>query len=480
MLKGLTNDIIYKHASYSNFSNAYNALFNNKSVNNNERNCLQYKRLCEAWLYYNLLTFIKEENGILFDYNAPFIQDLDSELKRLKDSYYSLFKRKWMNHINGKQCKHPNCSVALNLDGDHKVTRLTCLYNKNMKKTNEFNSEALLSCPETPVRKSYYCEAHINEDKNLDFMIDGKAISINLQDIKPTCMRKLKKVGKNDMKIHDTFLDENGTVLYLVTCGGKLYWLEEKNIDKEILVNFLSFWGQSNAKDSESICKIRKDLDNSFPCKNKTRTKGVLLGVFNCGIIGAYSEIFNDESLFQVSLFVLDMLYEVPNFIIYDDACHLHPYLMRHQNLLDVRLKKLEKIKFSIDRLHIHNHTRKICQEYNSDKHKELKGINSVVCEETNYWFSGFKHIMKHMNYERFNFYLYIIFNSYNEEKIQLNKVKKYKKTQITTSKSNSDSNSNSDTSFGSSNSSVEEENSVESEDYSAKSISASGFGILH
>jgi hypothetical protein len=87
---------------------------------------------------------------------------------------------------------------------------------------------------------------------------------------------------------------------------------------------------------------------------------------------------------------------------------------------------------------------------------------------------------MKHMNYERFNFYLYIIFNSYNEEKIQLNKVKKYKKTQITTSKSNSDSNSNSDTSFGSSNSSVEVENSVESEDYSAKSISASGFGILH
>jgi hypothetical protein len=54
-------------------------------------------------------------------------------------------------------------------------------------------------------------------------------------------MFKLKKVGKNDMKIHDTFLDENGTVLYLVTFGGKLYWLEEKNIDKEILVNFLSF-----------------------------------------------------------------------------------------------------------------------------------------------------------------------------------------------------------------------------------------------
>jgi hypothetical protein len=89
--------------------------------------------------------------------------------------------------------------------------------------------------------------------------------------------------------------------------------------------------------------------------------KGSFIRFFNCGFIGAYCEIFNDESLFQVSLFVLDMLNEVPNFIIYDDACHLHPYLMSPQNLFDVSLKKLENIKFSIDRLHIH--TRNICQE---------------------------------------------------------------------------------------------------------------------
>jgi hypothetical protein len=106
--------------------------------------------------------------------------------------------------LGEKKCiistKFDKCLFFKNLlEKKSSSNRFTCLYNKNKKKTIEFNFEAFLSCPETQVRKSYYWKAHINEDMNLDFMIDGKAISINLQDIKPTCLRKLKKVGKNDI-----------------------------------------------------------------------------------------------------------------------------------------------------------------------------------------------------------------------------------------------------------------------------------------
>ena len=425
LLKSLTLDIMYKHASYSNFSNALNALFCNEKEENN-RNILQHRRLCEAWLYYNLLVFIKEYFGNLLDFNAPYIQDLDMEIRRLNKDFYFHFMNKWMNHIDKKICKHPKCSIALYIDGDHKITRLTCLHKNNLKKSDEFDKEAFHSCPETPAPNSFFCHLHVNIEYNLPFEIDGETIFINVKDIKPTCTDKLKHVEIDKVKIHDTFLDEKDRLLYLLTYNKKIFWLEESRIPIDVLNNFLLLWKNSYVSESSESCNIRKDIDSDIPCKNKTRTKGVLLAVYNCGIIGSYKEIFNDESLLQVSLFLLDFLNYIPNFIIYDDACHLHPFMEKHNKLKDERLKKFETLKFTIDRLHIHNHTRPICKEYSSEKHTELVDINSVVCEETNYWFGGYKHIMKHMNYVRFNFYLYIIFNCYNLEKIKLNKIKKY------------------------------------------------------
>ena len=126
-----------------------NALFENEKKDENCRNVLKHRTLCEAWLYFNLLIFMKEFKGKLSEYNAPFLQDLDLELRRLNSDYYAHFKNKWMNH--SKNCKHPKCSVALNIDGNHKFTRLTCLYKNNLKVSKEFDGEAFHSCPETPI-----------------------------------------------------------------------------------------------------------------------------------------------------------------------------------------------------------------------------------------------------------------------------------------------------------------------------------------
>jgi len=39
------------------------------------------------------------------------------------------------------------------------------------------------------------------------------------------------------------------------------------------------------------------------------------------------------------------------------------------------------------------------------DKNEDLKNINSVVCEEINYWLSRYKFNLKYMNDIRFNFF---------------------------------------------------------------------------
>ena len=41
-----------------------------------------------------------------------------------------------------------------------------------------------------------------------------------------------------------------------------------------------------------------------------------------------------------------------------------------------------------------------------------------MVCEQVNYQMSAYKHIVKHMSYERFNFYLYTVMNELYKMKI--------------------------------------------------------------
>ncbi len=68
-----------------------------------------------------------------------------------------------------------------------------------------------------------------------------------------------------------------------------------------------------------------------------------------------------------------------------------------------------------IDRLHLKGHVGKLCQTRNNpDKYPLLNNVNTMVCEQINFWASGYKHAAKHMNQTRFNFFFLIIFNEFN------------------------------------------------------------------
>jgi hypothetical protein len=138
-------------------------------------------------------------------------------------------------------------------------------------------------------------------------------------------------------------------------------------------------------------CNTRKDIVSH--CDDKGRTRGVLIGAYNCGIVCGFREIFGIESVSQVIIFYLDIIkhcYDVsklPKYFVYDDACHLAQTLNAHRENYGTDIGKiLLSKKHFIDKLHIQNHTATYClQHHNPFKEPFLKDVNSVVCEQFNF-----------------------------------------------------------------------------------------------
>ena len=117
-----------------------------------------------------------------------------------------------------------------------------------------------------------------------------------------------------------------------------------------------------------------------------------MISAYNCGIINGYRELYGSESISQVVLFYLDLIEysccELPIYFIYDDACHLRKYISNYDfKDKSIRSKVLFEKHHYIDKFHMHNHVDKWCKA-NCDPNEidDLNNVNTVVCEEVNYW----------------------------------------------------------------------------------------------
>ncbi len=77
-----------------------------------------------------------------------------------------------------------------------------------------------------------------------------------------------------------------------------------------------------------------------MPCFKKSRTVGILLSIYNCGIISSYRTIYGSESISQTCGFLLDIIDFCPiecfpNFIAYDTACQLKQYVTNQVKRLE-------------------------------------------------------------------------------------------------------------------------------------------------
>ena len=93
----------------------------------------------------------------------------------------------------------------------------------------------------------------------------------------------------------------------------------------------------------------------------------------------------------------------MPEFIVYDDACHLRRFVEKSNRIKTTeRLESFSKYKFVVDKLHIQGHIELWChQNCHPRLHPSLKSVNTVICEQVNVWLGGFKYAIKHMNVHR-------------------------------------------------------------------------------
>ncbi len=256
--------------------------------------------------------------------------------------------------------------------------------------------------------------------------------------------------------IYDSFVNQIEEELFLCdTNMGKNKWLRRDHIRPlKTLFDFI----ETRVNDKDLACNTDKSL--AYTCDLKVRTRGIQICATNCGIILAFREMFLSETKHQVAIMYVDIsnhfngMFPViicyiikfikiiigclPEYIIYDDGCHLKQFVDSRINNTE-KTKVFKDKKIVVDKLHIQGHKDHRCLETcHPNLFPDLADVNTVIVEQINFWVGGFKYITKHMNIYRFNFFLFLLFDHYNEltiegkfsllEEVVMNKSEKIKR----------------------------------------------------
>lgn len=239
---------------------------------------------------------------------------IDEAIETIKPVLFEVFVHKWIGHSHSK-INDTKCNLTITMDGCWKIARAKCVYDKI-----NFNSDIFgkirTGCRKTPNINSYFCKDHHGHD--LVFKINnGKKICFNPMQIKTSEMCKhimkifiyfdpflllikLKAKDETVEEIYDSYLSKFDEEIFLVKTNIKdLKWVEKKFISKTQYENL--------RKKSSQIDQCNTDKENVYSCTIKCKTRGIIIGASNCGIVIGFREIYGAESLRQVGLFYLDI-----------------------------------------------------------------------------------------------------------------------------------------------------------------------------
>lgn len=153
------------------------------------------------------------------------------------------------------------------------------------------------------MRKSYFCEAHKNSEQKKAFRYRDSTVYIDLNSIKP----RVGQIKKENLIIYDSFIDKNDDLLLLVNYSNvktDYFWVTKKQIQASKVDAYIE--QLALLIPSDYLCNSSKLL--VLPCIKKSRTVGLFLGVYNCGIIISYKEIFGHETLSQAASFFMEII----------------------------------------------------------------------------------------------------------------------------------------------------------------------------
>ena len=102
--------------------------------------------------------------------------------------------------------------------------------------------------------------------------------------------------------------------------------------------------------------------------------------------------------------------------MIYDNACNFKAFINGRKDSTPTA-GILKELIYVVDKLHIQGHIGQKCLETFPKLFSEIDLLNTVVCEQCNFWLGKYKYMLKHMNQFRFLF-LCIMCNFYNNVKV--------------------------------------------------------------
>ena len=121
---------------------------------------------------------------------------------------------------------------------------------------------------------------------------------------------------------------------------------------------------------------------------------------------------------------------QIPAYIVYDNGCNFSAFCKNKKNRKhsapndkdNNRTAILDDFLYVVDRLHKQGHVDPVClATCQPDNFPELSGKNTQVCEQTNSWAVKFKFAIRYMNWTRYNFFYYTVYDQYNIFKMHRN-----------------------------------------------------------
>jgi hypothetical protein len=140
ILDSVTADLLFKHGSFKGYCDSYNYLNDNSNADQ-PRDELTEERITENWLYYKMIQFQLEKNGSIDSMTFKPMYELDIALREIKSQFMPFLAKKWSGEHHMSNCTSQSCSRIICIDGDWKINRLRCMYEKDTMSVQEISNQ---------------------------------------------------------------------------------------------------------------------------------------------------------------------------------------------------------------------------------------------------------------------------------------------------------------------------------------------------
>ncbi|CAF1584467.1 unnamed protein product [Rotaria magnacalcarata] len=301
-----------------------------------------------------------------------------SFLEGFLDYYYSLFVLFWSRHqyISNTKCDKQICSKVALCDGHQKRGRIVCAYTDIVDTSIIETGPINVGCPYAPMRRRHPMQKQ--QDINTKY--------------------KTKNHSELYCPIHQSFAN----------VARPQKETELNKVAHELDQN------DHNFLEENTQCNVyRDDLQDI----HKNKGYGVLVTFLSRQIVIGFDESIRAEGMRRITRHFLRMLQRkaaIPNDLVYDSACTLRLHWQRNIGTTFLKRSeftdKLVNMTVVIDRFHMKNHKRQMCQGEMKTDHPihngKFLGINTELCEQYFNYLSRLKASLRTFNFPASSIFL--------------------------------------------------------------------------